>query len=99
MIELLIFHFHIVGALYAYTKRWQEAGVKEGLLAIALIGLVFVIGWSITGAIANVVFPPAWESVWFRKDTLGLVLLFIPEVIFFKVFFLKNTNETNEAVQ
>jgi hypothetical protein len=53
MIEVLIFHLHIVGVLYAFTKRWQEDGIKEGFLAIGIIGLVFAIGWAITGGLAR----------------------------------------------
>lgn len=90
MIELLIFHVHILAAVYAFTKRWQKAGMKEGILAVALIGLVFVIGWSITSPLANLILPNAWRSIWFNSDTLGLLLLLIPEIIFFRVFFLKS---------
>lgn len=95
MIEILIFHIHIVAALYAYTKRWQEAGIKEGIMAVLLMGLVFVIGWSLTSPVANLILPNAWRTNWFSSDTLGLLLLMIPEIIFFKVFFLKD--EQSEA--
>ena len=95
MIELCIFHAHILAAVYAFTKRWQQAGTKEGILAVALIGLVFVIGWSITSPLANLILPNTWRSIWFNSDTLGLIILFIPEWIFFRLFFLKNDNESS----
>ena len=39
MIDLLIYHLHLLGASYAFTKRWQGENVRSGLMAVALIGL------------------------------------------------------------
>lgn len=89
MIEVFIFFLHILAALYAFTRAWQEDHVKEGLLAIGLIGLVFAIGWSITGTVAHLIMPGGTGVYWFTADTLSLVLLFIPEAILFRVFFLQ----------
>jgi hypothetical protein len=90
MIELLIFHLHITGALYAFTKNWQKRGLKEAFLAILVIGLLFSIGWSLTSPIANLIMPKKWNTIWFSTDTLSLVLLFIPECLFFYFFFVKD---------
>ncbi len=96
MIEMLIFHAHIVGALYGFTKRWQETNIKEGLLAVAVIGLVFMIGWAITGPIAKLLTPATGFSVvWFTTDTLSLLILLPIEAVVFKLFFLdKARNNT-----
>lgn len=91
MIEVLIFHLHVIAALYAFTRRWQEANIKEGILALGLIGLVFTIGWAITGGIAKAVTPQGGFASWFTADTLSLVLLIIPEVILFRLFFLRKS--------
>lgn len=88
MIEVLIFHLHIIASLYAFTKRWQDDNIKEGFVALGLIGLVFTIGWAITGAIARMLTPTGGFTQWFTSDTLSLVLLLIPEIIMFKIFFL-----------
>jgi hypothetical protein len=90
MIELLIFHLHIIGVLYAFTKNWQTRGIKDGLLAIAIIGLMFAIGWALTGTLAYQIYPSSWDSIYFNYDTLSLVLLLIPESIFFYHFFIKD---------
>lgn len=90
MIDLLIYHVHIVGILYAFTMRWQREGIKGGLLAIATCGLVFTILWAVTGPIARIIMPQAAQpGDLFTSDTLSLVLLMIPEVVFFRVFFLR----------
>jgi hypothetical protein len=96
MIELIIFHLHIVAALYAFTKFWQKKGVTDGLLAVGVVALVFVIGWSIAGTIANLIYPDAYNSMYFSQDTLGLIILAIPESIFFYHFFVRDNNETED---
>ncbi|MBI2794712.1 MAG: hypothetical protein HYX66_08715 [Ignavibacteria bacterium] len=96
MIDLLIFHLHIVGIVYAYTKRWQEDGVKSGLLAVVLCGLVFVIIWSLMGPLARLMMSaPTQPGALFTVDTLSLVLTMIPETFFFWRFFLWKSREQN----
>ncbi|ROL61978.1 hypothetical protein D9V86_03045 [Bacteroidetes/Chlorobi group bacterium ChocPot_Mid] len=90
MIEILIFHLHIVGALYAFTKYWQTGGMKSGIMALLIIGLIFTIGWALTNPIAWWIMPDEWSSIWFSQDTLSLVLLLIPESVFFYIFFVKD---------
>ncbi len=98
MIEILIFHLHFVGALYAFTKNWQKHSTKEGILAVLVIGLVFTIGWALTGPIARIIMPQAWETIYFNRDTLSLVLLAIPEAFFFYFFFVKDKQKTENAI-
>lgn len=90
MIELIIFHLHILGALYAFTKNWQKDSIKSGILAVLLIALLFVIGWALTGTVARLIYPDSWNTMYFNQDSLSLVLLLIPEYFFFKVYFLKD---------
>lgn len=89
MIELLIFHCHIVCGLYGFTKRWQEASVKEGIIAVLLFGLCFTILWALTGPVARLIVPDKGLAEWFTADTLSLVLVSIPDAVFFYFFFLK----------
>jgi len=96
MIEILIFHLHIIGALYAFTKNWQKHSIKDGILAALIIGLVFTIGWALTGPIAGLIMPHSLETIYFNKDTLSLVMLFIPEAFFFNYFFLKDKSKAED---
>ena len=97
MIELLIFHLHICASLYAFTKNWQNRGLKEGFLAVMTIGLIFSIGWALTGFIANIIMPAKFNTRFFTKDTLSLLLLLIPEFFFFKYFFLRDRYAFSES--
>lgn len=90
MVELIIFHFHIVGALYAFTKNWQNRKLRDGVLAVIIIGLFFTIGWALTSPIAKLIMPSSLESIYFTRDSLSLVLLLIPESFFFYYFFIKD---------
>ena len=89
MIELLIFHVHIVAALYAFTKNWQKGSLKDGVLGVIIIGLIFTIGWALTSPVAHFFMPDKWVSIYFSKDTLSLCILFVPETVFFYLFFIK----------
>lgn len=93
MIEILIFELHILGALYAFTKNWQRGGFKEGILAVLVIALIFTIGWALTSPLAWLIMPDDFYSIWFSGDTLSLIMLFIPEIIFFYLFYIKESPE------
>lgn len=97
MIELLIFHLHILAAIYAFTKNWQERKFKDGILAVLIIGLFFSIGWALSRPIAGLIFPDSWSTPFFNDDTLSLVLLCIPESIFFYFFFVEDKQSIQTA--
>ncbi len=91
MIDLLIYHIHLVAALYAFTVRWQHEGLRGGGLAIATCALVFTILWAVTGPIARIIMPGGAPGDIFTSDTLSLLLLMIPETFFFRAFFVRGT--------
>jgi len=96
MIDLLIYHVHVVAAIYAFTARWQRDGFKGGFLAVATCALVFTILWAMTGPIARIIMPQSPQpGDLFTTDTLSLTLLLIPEAIFFRAFFLR-ANDVGE---
>lgn len=95
MIELFIYHFHIVGALYAFVKQWQKSNVKEGLMMVLVIGLVFTIVWSLSFPIAKLIFPSSLKSEWFRLDTLSLLIAFILECVFYYFYVLKDKSHSH----
>lgn len=90
MIELFIFHFHIIGALYAFVKQWQKSNVREGLMMVIVIGLVFTIVWALANPIAKLLYPSDMKSEWFRLDTLSLLIAFCFECVFYYFYVLKD---------
>ena len=90
MIDLLIYHLHLVGIVYAFTTRWQMEGVRSGMLAVLLIGLAFTILWALMGPIARLLMQaPAEPGDLFTSDTLSLLLTLLAELPLFILFFLR----------
>ena len=83
MIPLLIFYLHIVAVVYAYTKRWQEAGVKEGVLAVAFTAIIFSVGWTLSTLLLHVISPPRGLGPGLDRDALSLLLLTVAEGFFY----------------
>jgi hypothetical protein len=83
MVPLFIFYLHTVAAVYAYTKRWQEAGVKEGILAVAFFAIIFSVAWTLATFLLHEVSPPAGLGPGLDRDALSLLLLTIGEGFFY----------------
>jgi hypothetical protein len=94
MIEIFIFFVHIVAWLYAFTFTWQNKGLKNAILSILILGFIFIIIWTITSPFAQLIMPEKWKSIYFTKDTLALILLVIPESIFYYYYFLRDKIKT-----
>ena len=99
MLELIILYLHLVLFIYVFTKNWQELSKKDGVLSVLLMILVFIIGWAISGTIANLIYPTSYNTVYFNKDTFGLCILTIPEFIFYYYYFFKNEKEEDEKTK
>lgn len=88
MIEIIVFELHLLATIFVFTKGWQDGGIKDGLMGVAILLLFFTIGWAITGTLSTLIYPDAWNTLYFTQDTFSLVLLLIPEIFFFKFYFL-----------
>jgi len=87
MIAALIFAAHLVFTLIIFTKKWQDEGLPGAFLNIALIGILFSVGWSITGIIAKAVMEQKGLGLHFDRDTFSLALLTAGEYFFYKMYF------------
>ena len=89
MITLVIFYLHVVAAVGIYTKRWQEADWKEGMLGVVFLALVFSVGWSISTFFVKLAISEQGFAKWLDRDTISLVVLLVMEVIFFYIQILR----------
>lgn len=87
MITLFIFYLHIVALTSVFTKRYQEAGVGEGLLAVFFFALIFFVGWAMASFIMKLVMPPEGWALWFDRDAASLLLLTIAEAALYYFYF------------
>jgi hypothetical protein len=95
MITAFIFFFHFIFSLIIFTKKWQDENLSAGFLNIALIAILFAVGWTITGMIAKLVLEPKGLGMQFDRDTFALSLLTIVEYFFYK-FYYKETPTAND---
>ena len=114
MAAAYIFILHIIVAGYAFFSRKKTGGVSEGLLAVAFIGIVFAVGWTIATMLTNLLFTPEFFIKWYyhqtdslllrtmrkeiNRDTISLLILAFGEVGFY-YFFLKGTDEEGKRAR
>ena len=107
MVAGFIFILHALALLFAYFKFKRES-VKEGLLAVAFVVIIFSVGWTISTMLTNLLFTPDFFVRWYysptssfflqilrkelNRDTISLILLTSGELIFYSMY-LKSERE------
>ena len=87
MIAAFIFFLHFLFVIIMFTKKWQEDGLSSGLLNVALILILFAVGWTITNLLAKFLMEPEGLGLYFDRDTFSLTLLTLGEIIFYKIYY------------
>ena len=103
MVSAFIFFLHFVSVVYAFIVYKKES-MSEGFLAIAFVGIIFAVGWTIASMLTNLLFSLKWFVQWYwqplnswmwrivRKeinyDTISLLILTSGEVAFYYFYFL-----------
>ncbi len=93
---VFIFYLHAVGAVAAFTKRWQEEGLGEGILGVAFMTLIFSVGWTISTFLIKFVISEKGFSKVFDRDALSLILLTTAEIIFYYLYFKNEVAQHQE---
>lgn len=99
MITAFIFFIHLIFALMIFTRKWQDEGLSAGFLNIGLIGILFAVGWTITGMIAKLFMEPKGLGLLFDRDTFSLTLLTIAEIFFYKFYYKEETTSIDTGIQ
>ena len=87
MITAIIFTVHFIFAIIIFTKKWQDESLSSALLNIGLIGILFSVGWSITGIISQLIMEPKGFGIFFNRDTFSLTVLSVAEYFFYKMYY------------
>jgi hypothetical protein len=87
MIALIIFYIHAVAAAAAFTRQYQEEDLGAGVLAVAFMGIIFSVGWSIATFLLKLVISEKGLAPWCTRDVLGLAALSIGEGVFYYLYF------------
>jgi hypothetical protein len=96
MIPVLVFYVHIVAVTAAFTKRWQDEGLTEGVLAAFFMLVIFFVGWSMSSFIVKLIMPQEGWVTWLDRDSASLVLITLAESVFY-YFYLKDDRQDRPA--
>ncbi|MFO7524308.1 MAG: hypothetical protein R6W68_02545 [Ignavibacteriaceae bacterium] len=99
MITAIIFFIHLIFLLVIFTKKWQEEGLSSGLINLALIGILFTVGWTITGLIAKLVMDQEGLGIYYDRDTFSLTLLTIAEYFFYRFYYKETPTAVDKGIQ
>jgi len=86
MIPLLVFYVHVVFVTALFTKRWQDEGLGEGILAVFFAGLIFFVGWAMTSFVVRLLMSEE-GLLGIDSDSASLLLLTVVEAIFYYFYF------------
>jgi uncharacterized membrane protein YhdT len=87
MITAFIFFAHLTFSLVVFTKKWQDENLASGFTNLALIAILFAVGWSITGMISKMLMDKEGFGLYFDMDTFSLTILTIGEFLFYRMYY------------
>jgi hypothetical protein len=96
MVIALIFFIHLIFALIIFTKKWQEENLSNAFLNVALIGILFAVGWSITSIISKLIMEPKGFGYFFDRDAFSLVVLTSAEYFFYRIYYKDKPSDSEE---
>ncbi len=99
MITAIIFSAHIIFALVIFTKKWQEENLNSAFINLALIGVLFAVGWSISGIIAKIIMKPEGLGIFYDRDTFSLTILSVAEFFFYRFYYREDTTSADKEIQ
>jgi len=97
MVALFVFYLHTVAAAYAFTDQYQEEGVGAGILAVAFMGIIFSVGWSISTFVLKFLVNEKGFGLYFNRDAMSLALLTIGEGVFYYLYLKGTRRSTKES--
>jgi hypothetical protein len=91
MVTLFLFYLHVVAAAAIYTSRWRAGGIKEGLMGVGFVALIFTAGWPMATVLLSLVVAPEGFGIWLDRDAMSLALLTIVEAAGFYLISMRGS--------
>jgi hypothetical protein len=111
MVSAFIFFLHLALVVYAFLAYKKES-IGEGFLAIAFVGIIFAVSWTIAAILTNLLFAIKWFEQWYwqplnswvwqivrkeiNRDTISLLILTGMEITFYYFYFLSETKGSSK---
>jgi len=96
MITALIFSAHLVFILVIFTKKWQCESLSSAFTNLALLVILFAVGWSISTSVVKIFIDSKGFGIQFDSDAISLTLLSIAEFFFYR-FYYREDKPVTEA--
>lgn len=90
MISAIIFSAHLIFMLVIFTKKWQDDSISSAFTNLALIIILFAIGWSIATSVVKIFIDSKGFGIQFDSDTISLTILTIVEYFFYRFYYSEN---------
>lgn len=96
MITALIFSAHLIFTVIIFTKKWQDESLSSAFINLALIVVLFAVGWSISTSIVKLIIDSKGFGIQFDADAISLTILSIAECFFYR-FYYKEEQHTGQV--
>lgn len=97
MITAIIFTAHLIFILIIFTKKWQNESLQTAFVNLALIVILFSVGWSIATMILKIFVDESGLGIHFDRDTMSLTLLTLVEFFFYKIYYADEFTVTDKG--
>ena len=87
MVPAIIFAAHLVFILIIFTKKWQEDSLSSAFINLALIIVLFAVGWSVVTMVVKIFTDSKGFGIHFNADAISLTILSIIEFFFYRVYY------------
>ena len=87
MINAFIFFLHFVFILYIFTKKWQDESLSSAFINLALIILLFTVGWAVASSVVQLFIEKKGLGILYDRDAISLTLLAVVEYFFYKLYY------------
>lgn len=98
MVIAVVFFIHLIFVLVIFTKKWQDENLSTAFLNVALIGILFAVGWSIASIIAKLVLEPKGFGYYLDRDACSLVILSIGEFFFYRIYYKEKPTAEEKVI-
>ncbi|MBA4250174.1 MAG: hypothetical protein C0442_00405 [Chlorobiaceae bacterium] len=87
MITSIIFFGHLFFSLIIFTKKMQDENLSSAFQNVALIAILFSVGWVVSGIISKLLMEPEGFGIYLDRDAFSLIILSIAEYFFYRMYY------------